>query len=1038
MGNQSSQLGDEPNSLVAQKNLQHFDHSFKGELHTSSGTAISKVFGTCKGAKRPILVVCKGPSMNIIEEVGITSKTQAELPYVQVSAISWDHANSEVKLVFKSGEDSGENFLILTMANSIEFEGELKLRLSSMVASTRGAKLPSTMYVGVFAGATKPKPFQRKRPNLSRLPAGKLPSLHVMRNMALDLHRGSYKPCPQGSSRRVDIALQHIYDGFNTFALLNVRGPSSISNQWRSDSTLVINDEALVFKPRGSITDTKIEFSFDDIEDWNAIDNDNSRNRDSGIEITGRTGDSVFFGVEFVRDVKHTLEYYWNKYKVGNGQSDQVKLGSTHGRPIVSVSTLSGDLPPSNEHQVQGSSEVVDQDGLIVRPGGRIAPRRASINTGMMQTKEPKVVPPENREVKPHWHKVVLHQGWLLKQGGIGVGASKSWIKRYFVLYKTSQGHFLVYYSDFTECPMYTAEKNHRNFVDMAKCTFIRPGSNKQDNPDTPPHCFDIVTTEREWTLCAESQDNAQRWLKLLTKAVDEDVAILPDEEVVFKVKPKVDPLGILPSNDYSTSLKVSAHGISVTTPSPNKGVDQEVEHYFWVYTDFYKWSLLSQSGKLALLVNVFADASFSRRIEYIFRNKDAQRLATAIEFFIEKFMTLMHIRLETTEGAFDEVPATEAPAEDARLHKLDAADVELEQQYGEELDLLGLDVGEINIGNSSHNDTSTHHYGATSAPQQVDLFGDSFGSPPPPPPAAPAPAPTQAAPSGGLDLFGDDPFGSDPFGDSAAVAHAPAPVAKVAPPLSAEQIAQHRRWLLSAISANGGPLYDDGTLQIATKIETRGSQCRFSFMHINQSPGALTDFKVTVTDSAGLMRFELSQLPSPQLDGLARVTQVMMLECVKPAAVGPKVTISYNDTLKGQRSNTIDLPLIVTSFNEPLNLSAADFGARWQQLVAPGQEAQEVLKPSYPLNPAQVQGALTATLKFGRTQGLPDASEYVIYGAATLRTGAIAANGEKLSVGCMVKIEMNVQANAMRVTLRSVHPAATQAILQAVKALLL
>ena len=84
---------------------------------------------------------------------------------------------------------------------------------------------------------------------------------------------------------------------------------------------------------------------------------------------------------------------------------------------------------------------------------------------------------------------------------------------------------------------MYTSEKNHRNFIDMAKCSFIRPGSNKKDNPDTPPHCFDIVTIERDWTLCAESHDNAQRWLKLLTKAVDEDVAILPDEEVVFKVK---------------------------------------------------------------------------------------------------------------------------------------------------------------------------------------------------------------------------------------------------------------------------------------------------------------------------------------------------------------------------------------------------------------------------------------------------------------------------------------------------------------------
>jgi hypothetical protein len=910
--------------------------------------------------------------MTITEEVGITSKTQAELPYVQVwlmsvlltmhqlmpfllvyahqiTAISWDHANSEVKLVFKSSEDraeaaASENFLILTLGNTIEFEGEMKLRISSMVASTRGAKVPTTMYVGVFAGATKPKPFQRKRPNLSRLPAGKLPSLQVMRNLALDLHRGSYKPCPQGSSRRVDIALQHIYDGFNTFPLLGVRGPSSISNQWRNDSTLVIADECLMFKPRGSITDTKIEFSFDDIQDWNAIDNDGIRSGDSGIEITSRTGDSVYFGVEFIRDVKHTLEYFWNRYKVSNGQGDQVKLGSTHGRPIVSVSTLAGDVPPPAD-SAQGHTEVVDQDGLIVRPGGKMAMRRASINTGIIQQKEPKIVPPENRDVKPHWHKVVLHQGWLLKQGGVGVGTIKSWIKRYFVLYKTSQGHFLVYYSDFTECPMYTAEKNHRNFVDMAKCTFIRPGSNKQDNPDTPPHCFDIVTTEREWTLCAESQDNAQRWLKLLTKAVDEDVAILPDEELLFKVKPKVDPLGVLPSTDYTTSLKVSAHGISVTTPSPKEG--QEIEHYFWVYTDFYKWSLLSQSGKLALLVNVFADASFSRRIEYIFRNKDAQRLATAIEFFIEKFMTLMHIRLETTEGAFDEVPTTNGAEEDgdARLHKLDEADaLEQQQQYGQELDLLGLDMGEMTVSKPT-----------VSAPQHnADPFSDSFGAPPPPPSVPPP------AQSSNFDPFGDDPFGSDPFGSPVEIAP-PAAGPKLAPPLTAEQNAQHRRWMIAAVGANGGPLYDDGTLQVATKIETRGSQCRFSFMHINQSPGAITDFKVTVSDPAGLMRFELGQLPSSHLDGLARVTQVMMLECIKPAAPIPQVTFSYTDTLLGKRSNTLDLPLIVTTFNEPLALAAPDFSARWQQLVAPGQEAQEVIKPSYPVVPAQVHSVLSS-----------------------------------------------------------------------------
>lgn len=78
-------------------------------------------------------------------------------------------------------------------------------------------------------------------------------------------------------------------------------------------------------------------------------------------------------------------------------------------------------------------------------------------------------------------------------------------------------------------------------------------------------------------------------------------------------------------------------------------------------------------------------------------------------------------------------------------------------------------------------------------------------------------------------------------------------------------------------------------------------------------------------------------------------------------------------------------------------------------------------------------------TLKFARIEGLPDSTEFVVYGAATLRTGTVnEATGDKVSIGCMVKIEMNVQANAMRVTLRCVQPAASQAILRTVKSLLL
>ena len=79
----------------------------------------------------------------------------------------------------------------------------------------------------------------------------------------------------------------------------------------------------------------------------------------------------------------------------------------------------------------------------------------------------------------------------------------------------------------------------------------------------------------------------------------------------------------------------------------------------------------------------------------------------------------------------------------------------------------------------------------------------------------------------------------------------------------------------------------------------------------------------------------------------------------------------------------------------------------------------------------------MTQAFKFARVVGVPDESEFVIYGASLLRTGAVGGNGEKISLGSLVKIEMNVQANAIRITVRTVHPASTSAIIQTAKALL-
>lgn len=79
------QLDDEPSMTLAQKDLDHFEHNFKGALHTASGARFTETFGACKFEKRPVSIVCKGTGMDIIEDVGISSNKKVEIRYVDVS-----------------------------------------------------------------------------------------------------------------------------------------------------------------------------------------------------------------------------------------------------------------------------------------------------------------------------------------------------------------------------------------------------------------------------------------------------------------------------------------------------------------------------------------------------------------------------------------------------------------------------------------------------------------------------------------------------------------------------------------------------------------------------------------------------------------------------------------------------------------------------------------------------------------------------------------------------------------------------------------
>jgi AP-2 complex subunit alpha len=88
----------------------------------------------------------------------------------------------------------------------------------------------------------------------------------------------------------------------------------------------------------------------------------------------------------------------------------------------------------------------------------------------------------------------------------------------------------------------------------------------------------------------------------------------------------------------------------------------------------------------------------------------------------------------------------------------------------------------------------------------------------------------------------------------------------------------------------------------------------------------------------------------NPSIAPSGQQEQQFLFECIKPVAPGPNLAIQYKGS-SGQRSHELKLPVLVTSFNEPLSLSGADFNARWMQLGGPGQEVQEMFTPSNPID---------------------------------------------------------------------------------------
>ncbi|XP_034272733.1 AP-2 complex subunit alpha-2 isoform X1 [Pantherophis guttatus] len=213
-------------------------------------------------------------------------------------------------------------------------------------------------------------------------------------------------------------------------------------------------------------------------------------------------------------------------------------------------------------------------------------------------------------------------------------------------------------------------------------------------------------------------------------------------------------------------------------------------------------------------------------------------------------------------------------------------------------------------------------------------------------------------------------------------------------------------------VCKNNGVLFENQLLQIGLKSEFRQNLGRMFIFYGNKTSTPFLNFVPTLICSDDLQSsLNLQTKPvEPTVEGGAQMQQIVNIECISDFMEAPALNIQfrYGGTLQ---NISVKLPITLNKFFQPTEMAANDFFQRWKQLSNPQQEVQNIFKANHPMDAeitkAKIIGFGTALLE----EVDPNPANFV--GAGIIHTKSI-------QIGCLMRLEPNLQAEMYRLTLRT------------------
>uniref|UniRef100_A0A0R3RU39 AP-2 complex subunit alpha n=1 Tax=Elaeophora elaphi TaxID=1147741 RepID=A0A0R3RU39_9BILA len=222
---------------------------------------------------------------------------------------------------------------------------------------------------------------------------------------------------------------------------------------------------------------------------------------------------------------------------------------------------------------------------------------------------------------------------------------------------------------------------------------------------------------------------------------------------------------------------------------------------------------------------------------------------------------------------------------------------------------------------------------------------------------------------------------------------------------------------VLKFATKNSGVLYEDSTIQIGYKLETRANLARLGMFYGNKTNYSFTDFSPSLFCSGILSSQLIAQCKAVDstITGGSQVQQLINFVCEQEFHRCPLLHLifTFSDVNNRQQSfdKTFALPIFINKFFEPTDMSSEQFFTRWKQLSQSTQENQKIFPAKLPIDREQIRTKLSGFGPRLLQEVDPNPENYVCAGIV---------NTKMQQIGTLIRLEPNKQAKMYRLTVRS------------------